>query len=94
MNNFITGSDIHGDIAVGQLTFMESGTIDIRVNSSISIDPLVLDTFHMTSDFIFFALQRSDWMTEFASTYKFPDDSIFIEDSTPNLTLIKGGKED
>ena len=91
---FVTGSHKENDIPVGQLTFMESGIIDIRTNTSSSIDPLVMETFHMTSNFIFFALMRSDWMTEFAEQYEFSDDFSGPKADQPSLTLIKGGKED
>lgn len=91
---FVTGSHKENDTPVGQLTFMESGIIDIRTNTSSSIDPLILETFHMTSNFIFFALMRSDWMQEFAEQYEFSDEFSESETTQPSLTLIEGGKED
>ena len=86
------------DSMIGTLTFMESGVVDIFVSEDEDIDELIVSTFNMTSDFIFYALSRTDWMAEFASNYilsdgisEGPDEA---PDASPTLTVLKGGKED
>jgi hypothetical protein len=82
------------DSMIGTLTFMESGVVDIFVSKDEDIDELIVSTFHMTSDFIFYALSRTDWMTEFASNYIVSDGVSGAPDASPTLTVLKGGKED
>ncbi len=89
-----TGSNPNlNDIIVGTLSFMESGVVNIFKSEDKNIDPVVASTFQMTTDFIFYALMRSDWMIEFAQKY-----DLVEKESTPNdkptLTLIEGGKEE
>ena len=87
-------SPVDNDSMIGTLTFMESGVVDIFVTKDENIDDLIVSTFHMTSDFIFYALSRTDWMSEFASSYVLHNESPEDLSNSPILRVLKGGKED
>lgn len=82
------------DKMVGTLTFLESGIVDIFISDDEDIDEVVVGTFHMTSDFIFYALSRPDWLQEFASDYIIPNFDENATEAGPALTLLEGGKEE
>lgn len=83
---------------VGSLDFLEDGTITIFANEKEKIEEEVAINFKATAEFIFYALSRKDWMTEFFLASPEVFDSViqnFEEQRKgPELTLIKGGKED
>ena len=95
MNNILSGSSPTADdfdLVVGTLSFHESGVVSIVRNEYKDIDPLINKTFEMTSDFIFYALQRTDWVIEFSSNYT-EESSRQQKEKKPKLTLIPGGKD-
>ena len=92
----MTGSGSSHDV-VGELRFHNDGTVMMSVNQSSSIDSETLETFMMTSEFIFHALNRPDWMQEFYSDSYGKDERFPAnrkKQEGPKLTLIVGGKED
>lgn len=79
------------------MDFYEEGGVNVFMDSSSNVDEETLESFKMTTEFIFHALTRSDWMTEFFM--KFYESMDILEEqneenSKPVLTLIKGGKEE
>ena len=92
-----TGSMSESPI-VGSLDFLEDGTITIFANEKAEIEEEVAVNFKATAEFIFYALSRNDWMTEFFLARPEIFDSVIekFEEKRkgPELVLIKGGKED
>lgn len=83
---------------VGTFDFLEDGTINIFTPQDVLFDEEVVTSFRVTSEFIFYALTRQDWMSEFLisnpDSFKTFFESLPSEKQSPRLTLIKGGKEE
>jgi len=65
----ITSSPVEDDRLVGSLSFFESGIVNIFTSKDTEVDLEVFQTFQMTSDFVIYALTRTDWMQEFLEKY-------------------------
>ena len=94
----ITGSIPEAGQLVGTIEFFEEGAVCLTVKSPEQQDPDVVHAFQATADFVLYALTRADWMGEFFSK-ALDEDIPFSHKNTsksnaPNLTLIKGGKEE
>lgn len=91
MFTIVSGSNseyhISEDTPVGVLTFLESGAIDIKISEEETIPLEVVEAFNLTSNFIFYALTRSEWVSEFAETFYGQTE----EPDKPNLFVIQGG---
>ena len=94
----ITSSPVDDDRLVGSLSFFESGIVNIFTSKDTEIDLEIFETFQMTSDFVIYALTRTDWMQEFLKKYidesGINDHLKIKKEKQPSLTLLPGGKED
>ena len=94
----ITGSfDRIDDVLIGTMDFYQEGGVNVFMTSPDEVDKDIYESFKMTTSFIFHALTRSDWMTEFFIKHyqEDTDDSASpTQKRGPKLTLLKGGKED
>ena len=94
----ITSSPVEDDRLVGSLSFFESGIVNIFTSKDTEVDLEVFQTFQMTSDFVIYALTRTDWMQEFLEKYieesDINDHLKIKKENKPSLTLLPGGKEE
>jgi hypothetical protein len=96
MNNTpVTGSN---ENLIGTLDFYDLGSVNIFTQQPPGVDDEVMETFKMTIDFIFHALSRADWMSEFFLE-NYDEHGVRKVNSNdshkkPNLQLIVGGKEE
>ena len=87
MHSSLTGSS---DSVVSSIYFMRNGQVVVEKGDIDALPEEDLATLLYTQEFIFYALERDDWLLDFLS---------HIKKSTPNfqkpsLTLINGGLKD
>jgi hypothetical protein len=85
------------DTLVGSMDFYGEGGVNVFMADTSSMDEEVVESFRMTTEFIFHALTRSDWMTEFFINFYEnleASETQNSKNSLPVLTLIKGGKDE
>lgn len=76
---------------IGTLDFYDEGGVTIWMPSPEGFDEDVYKSFKMTTSFLFHALTRPDWLTDFfLKHYEESEENP----ERPTLTLIKGGKEE
>lgn len=76
---------------IGTLDFYDEGGVTVWMPPSDGFDDEVYESFKMTTSFLFHALTRPDWLTDyFLKHYK----EVEEVPEVPKLTLIKGGREE
>ena len=89
MKSITSGSS---DTLISSMHFMKSGELIIEGVDMSDVSANDITALQLTQEFILYALDRDDWMTEFFSII----DKIKRQSSQrkPDLVLIKGGLEE
>lgn len=87
MYSSLTGSS---DSVVSSISFMSNGEVVVEKGNTESISDEDLATLLYTQEFIFYALNREDWLLHFLNDNK----KTSTHSQKPSLTLIRGGLDE
>lgn len=77
---------------IGTFDFYDEGGVSVWMPDPGDFEEEVYESFKMTTQFLFHALTRPDWLTDYFLHHH--EKKEIEEDPGPSLTLIKGGKDD
>ena len=80
------------DTAISSIHFMKSGDVLVTPIKDESLTDSDISSLLWTQEFIFYAIEREDWLQEFINIAKSKKQNDINQ--TPNLVLLQGGISD